>query len=63
MVGSFVEKDVLYSGLLLGEAKIAKKAALMEIPLERGRIVVVGFRPQFRGQAHGTFKFLFNALL
>jgi hypothetical protein len=59
----FAEKDVLYSGWLLGEPRIAKKAALVEVPLEKGRVVLVGFRPQFRGQSHATFKVLFNALL
>jgi hypothetical protein len=62
-VAQFVEKDVLYSGWLRGEAKLTRKSALMEVPLGRGRVVLVGFRCQFRGQAHGTFKILFNALL
>jgi hypothetical protein len=63
VVARFPEKDVLYSGWLLGEAKIAKKAALVETPFGKGRVVLFGFRPQFRGQPHATFKVLFNALL
>jgi len=62
-VAQFVEKDVLYSGWLRGEAKLARKSVLMEVPFGRGRVVLVGFHCQFRGQAHGTFKILFNALL
>jgi len=60
VVARFAEKDVLYSGWLLGESRIARKGALVEAPLGKGRVVLVGFRAQFRGQAHGTFKFLFN---
>ena len=63
IVARFAEKDVLYSGWLLGESRIVRKAALVEAPLGQGRIVLVGFRCQFRGQAHGTYKVLFNALL
>jgi hypothetical protein len=58
----FAEKDVLYSGWLLGESKIAGEGAVVEVPYGRGRVVLIGFRPQFRGQPYGTFKVLFNAL-
>jgi len=55
--------DPLRSGYLLGREKIAERAALLDVPYGRGRILLVGFRPQHRGQSWGTFKVLFNALL
>jgi hypothetical protein len=63
IVARFAETSVLHSGWLLGEAKIAKKGILVEAPYGSGRVVLVGFRSQFRGQSLATFKVLFNALL
>ena len=57
------ESDILLSGYLQGGSAIAGKAAAVEVPAGKGRIVMFGFRVQYRGQSYGTFKMLFNALL
>jgi len=62
IVARYLDKDVLHSGWLLGEGRIARMGALVEVPLDKGRVILVGFRSQFRGQPHATFKVLFNAL-
>ena len=55
-------KNILLSGYALGAEKIAGKAALVSIPMGKGKIVLFGFRPQYRGQSLATFPLLFNAI-
>ena len=56
-------QDILLSGFLQGGDAIAGKAAAVEATVGRGRVIMFGFRPQYRGQSYGTFKMVFNALL
>jgi hypothetical protein len=55
------EQSPLMSGYLLHPEKIQGKIAALEVQSGKGRIYLLGFRPQWRGQSHGTYKFLFNA--
>ena len=55
-------KAILLSGWALGAEKIAGKAALVEVTMGKGKIVLFGFRPQYRGQSLATFPLLFNAI-
>jgi hypothetical protein len=53
----------LLSGYLLGEKFLQGKAAALDVRHGRGHVVLLGFRPQWRGQPFGTFKVVFNSLL
>ncbi len=58
----YAQKNLLASGWISGERIVAGKAAAVEAPLGEGRVVLFGFRPQFRGQTFGTFRLVLNAI-
>jgi len=62
VVASYGERDLLESGWLIGEEKLRKKPAMVVAKVGGGEVVLFGFRPQHRGQTHGTYKLLFNTL-
>jgi hypothetical protein len=56
------DKDVLMSGYLEGGSLLEKRAAVVEIEVGKGRVILIGFRAQHRAQPVRTFKLLFNTL-
>jgi hypothetical protein len=59
---SYPEVNPLLSGWLTGEKYLSNKSAIVEVPYGKGKIILIGFPAMYRGQAHGTFRFLFNAI-
>lgn len=53
----------LLSGYFLGEEYVQDYAAALEVQHGEGRVILLGMRPQWRGQPFGTYKVLFNAAL
>jgi hypothetical protein len=55
-------RDVLLSGFAQGEDRLERRAAAVALTQGKGKVVLLGFRPQHRAQTPGTFPFLFGAL-
>jgi hypothetical protein len=55
-------RDILLSGWVQGEERLTRRAAAVALTYGKGRVVLLGFRPQHRAQTPATFGFLFNAL-
>jgi hypothetical protein len=62
-VAFFDTDKPLLSGWILGGQFLKGTSVIAEEPVGKGRIVLFGFRPQYRAQSEVTYKFLFNALL
>jgi hypothetical protein len=63
VIVKYPERDLLQSGWLIGESKIAQKIAMLSAKCGKGRAILIGLRAQNRSQTWGTFKLLFNTLL
>ncbi|MEV0086455.1 M14 metallopeptidase family protein [Saccharopolyspora sp. NPDC050642] len=61
-VASYPDEKLLASGWILGEQTLHNRSAAVDAQVGQGHVVLLGFRPQHRGQSHGTYKLLFNSL-
>jgi hypothetical protein len=52
---------VLMSGWVLRPEEVAGKVAIVEVSAGQGRVILYGFRPQYRGQTLATYPLIFNA--
>jgi hypothetical protein len=57
------EKELFVSGMLTGGSELAGKAAVVDVPVGRGHVVMFANNPMWRHETHGSFSLLFNAIL
>jgi hypothetical protein len=57
------EKELLISGMLAGGSELAGKAAVVDVPVGKGHVVMFANNPMWRHQTQGSFFLLFNAAL
>jgi hypothetical protein len=56
-------RELLVSGLLDGVNEIAQHAAVIDVPVEQGHIVLFSNNPIWRGETQGSYFLVFNAIL
>ena len=54
---------LLVSGLLEGGADIAQRPAVIDVPHEKGHVMVFSPNPVWRGETMGSYAMVFNAIL
>ena len=59
---SSVDRLLISGGLAGGEA-LAGSAAVVDAPMGEGHVLMFAINPMWRGQTHGSYTFLLNALL
>jgi hypothetical protein len=61
-ISKYPEENPLMSGWIYGYRIIRQKAAILDIPYGKGKIILLGFPVQYRAQSYGTFRLLFNSI-
>ena len=56
-------RELLVSGLVENGAEIAQHPAVVDVPLEKGHIVLFSNNPVWRGETEGDYFLVFNALM
>jgi hypothetical protein len=56
-------KELLVSGLLEGGSEIAEHPAVVDVPVEKGHVVLFSNNPIWRGETLGSYFLVFNAIL
>ena len=62
VIARYPSTDIVASGWLKGEEFMAGRAAVVQVDMNPGRLILFGLRPQHRAQTQTTFPLLFNAL-
>jgi len=56
-------RELLVSGLVEGGGEIAQHAAVVDVPVDNGHVVLFSNNPVWRGETEGSYFLVFNALM
>jgi hypothetical protein len=56
-------RDLLVSGLLENGNEIAQRPMVVDVPLDKGHVVLFANNPMWRGETQGSYALVFNAIL
>ena len=56
-------RDLLVSGLLDGGAEIAQRPMVVDVPVDKGHVILFSNNPIWRGETHGSYFLVLNAIL
>jgi len=56
-------RGLLASGLLEGGADIAQRPVVVDVPVQKGHVVVFANNPVWRGETLGSYFLVFNTIL
>jgi hypothetical protein len=56
-------KELLVSGLAEGGAEIAQHAAVVDVPVESGHVVLFSINPVYRGETLGSYGLVLNTIM
>jgi hypothetical protein len=57
------QRDLLVSGLLDGGGDVAQRPAVVDVPFQKGHVVLFANNPIYRGETIGAYPLVFNAIL
>jgi hypothetical protein len=57
------QRDLLVSGLLDGGSEVAQRPVVVDVPLQKGHVILFANNPIYRGETLGTYPLVFNAIL
>ena len=60
---SFAKKDLLMSGMLRGERGLTGAPAVVDVPVERGHVVMFAIHPFWRWETHASHALVLNTIL
>ena len=57
------QRELLVSGLLDGGGDIAQRPVVVDVPMQKGHVVLFANNPLWRGETIGSYALVFNTML